>query len=466
MADADRAEPGPGADLPVPVVAVVGRPNVGKSTLVNRILGSRQAVVEDVPGVTRDRVTYDATWRGRAFTLVDTGGWEPSTEKTEALAGRVAAQARVAVDAADAVLFVVDAVVGVTDADAVVAAVLRRSRKPVVLAANKVDDAPGEPEVHSLWALGLGEPLAVSALHGRGSGELLDAVLNALPDAPAERYDAEGGPRRVALIGRPNVGKSSLLNKLAGKERVLVDPVAGTTRDPVDELIELGGKTWRFVDTAGIRRRVHNTQGADYFAALRTERALERAEVAVVLVDASEPLAEQDLRIISMVIDAGRALVIAYNKWDLVDADRREFLDKEIDRQLHNARWAPRVNISAKTGWHVDRLVPALELALDGWEARVQTGRLNAWLSALIAATPPPLRGGKQPKIMFATQAGIRPPHFVLFTSGFLQAGYRRFIERKLREEFGFAGTPVHVTMRLREKRTGPSGRAARGPGR
>jgi GTPase len=451
------------ADVAAPVLAVVGRPNVGKSTLVNRILGSRQAVVEDTPGVTRDRVTYDATWRGRAFTLVDTGGWEPSVEGTPALAARVAAQARIAVDAADAVLFVVDAVVGVTDADAAVAAVLRRSRKPVVLAANKVDDAPGEPDVHGLWSLGLGEPIPVSALHGRGSGDLLDTVLEALPDAPRERYEADGGPRRVALIGRPNVGKSSLLNKLAGSERVLVDDVAGTTRDPVDELVDLGGKTWRFVDTAGIRRRVRETQGADFFAALRTERALERAEVAVVLVDASQPLAEQDLRIVSMVIEAGRALVIAYNKWDLVDADRREFLDKEIDRQLHNARWAPRVNLSAKTGWHVDRLVPALELALDGWETRVQTGRLNAWLTALIAATPPPVRGGKQPKIMFATQAGIRPPHFVLFTSGFLQAGYRRFIERKLREEFGFAGTPVHVTMRLREKRHG-RGDAARHP--
>ena len=453
-------------DVAAPVLAVVGRPNVGKSTLVNRILGSRQAVVEDTPGVTRDRVTYDATWRGRAFTLVDTGGWDPSMEGTPALAARVAAQARVAVDAADAVLFVVDAVVGVTDADATVAAVLRRSRKPVVLAANKVDDAPGELDVHALWSLGLGEPIPVSALHGRGSGDLLDVILGALPVTPAERDPEEGGPRRVALIGRPNVGKSSLLNKLAGVERVLVDSVAGTTRDPVDELIDLGGKTWRFVDTAGIRRRVRQTQGADFFAALRTERALERAEVAVVLVDASEPLAEQDLRIISMVIDAGRALVIAYNKWDLVDADRREFLDKEIDRQLHNARWAPRVNISAKTGWHVDRLVPALELALASWEMRVQTGRLNAWLTALIAATPPPVRGGKQPKIMFATQAATKPPHFVLFTSGFLQAGYRRFIERRLREEFGFAGTPVNVSMRLREKRSGPAGRAARGPGR
>jgi GTP-binding protein len=443
---------------PAPVLAVVGRPNVGKSTLVNRILGSRQAVVEDTPGVTRDRVTYDATWRGRVFTLVDTGGWDPDVEGKAGLAARVAAQARLAVDAADAVLLVVDAVVGITDADAAMAAVLRRSRKPVVVAANKVDDAPGESNVGSLWSLGLGEPMSVSALHGRGSGDLLDAVLDALPPTPAERFDAEAGPRRVALIGRPNVGKSSLLNRLAGQERVLVDPVAGTTRDPVDELIELGGKTWRFVDTAGIRRRMRETQGADYFAALRTERALERAEVAVVLVDASEPLAEQDLRIISMVIDAGRALVIAYNKWDMVDEDRRELLDREIDRQLHTARWAPRVNVSAATGWHVDRLVPALETALAGWETRVQTGRLNAWLTALIAATPPPVRGGKQPKIMFATQAGIRPPHFVLFTTGFLQAGYRRFLERRLREEFGFEGTPVHVTMRLREKRSGPGG--------
>jgi GTPase len=442
-------QPGPA----VPVLAVVGRPNVGKSTMVNRILGSRQAVVEDTPGVTRDRVTYDATWRGRAFTLVDTGGWEPEAEGGQSIPARVAAQARVAVEAADAVLFVVDAVVGVTDADDAVAAVLRRSRKPVVLAANKIDDAPGESNASSLWSLGLGEPYSVSALHGRGSGDLLDAMLNALPEAPGEKFDQEGGPRRVALIGRPNVGKSSLLNKLAGHERVLVDSVAGTTRDPVDELIELGGKTWRFVDTAGIRRRMRETQGADYFAALRTESALERAEVAVVLIDASEPLAEQDLRIVSMVIEAGRALVIAYNKWDTVDEDRQHFLDREINRQLHTARWAPRVNISARTGWHVDRLVPALETALASWETRVQTGRLNAWLSALIQATPPPVRGGRQPKVMFATQAGIRPPHFVLFTTGFLQAGYRRFIERRLREEFGFDGTPVHITMRLREKR-------------
>jgi GTP-binding protein len=463
-ADIDVADAGfdEAADKATPVLAVVGRPNVGKSTLVNRILGSRQAVVEDTPGVTRDRVAYEATWRGRTFTLVDTGGWEPSVEGSGALAAKVAAQARVAVDAADAVLFVTDAVVGVTDADAAVAAVLRRSKKPVVVAANKVDDAPAEAGAHSLWSLGLGEPVPVSALHGRGSGDLLDAVLDALPEAPSERFGEQAGPRRVALIGRPNVGKSSLLNKLVGQERVLVDATAGTTRDPVDELIELGGKTWRFVDTAGIRRRASHAQGADYFAALRTERALERAEVAVVLVDASEPLAEQDLRIVAMVIEAGRALVIAYNKWDLVDEDRRYFLDREIDRQLHTARWAPRVNISAATGWHTERLVPAIEKAIAGWETRVPTARLNAWLNALVAATPPPVRGGKQPKIMFATQAGIQPPHFVLFTSGFLQAGYRRFIERRLREEFGFEGTPVHVSMRLREKRSRSPGGGGR----
>jgi GTP-binding protein len=453
-------------EAPVPVVAVVGRPNVGKSTLVNRILGSRQAVVEDTPGVTRDRVAYDALWNGRAFTLVDTGGWEPSVEGTESLAARVAAQARVAVDAADAVLFVVDARVGVTDADAAVASVLRRSGKPVVVAANKVDDTRAESEVAALWALGLGEPAAVSALHGRGSGDLLDLVLDALPDTPKDTADAEGGPRRVALLGRPNVGKSSLLNKLAGHQRALVDSVAGTTRDPVDELVELGGTTWRFVDTAGIRRRFRENQGADYYAALRTAGALDLAEVAVVLVDASEPLTEQDLRIVSMVIEAGRALVIAYNKWDMVDEERQRYLEREIDRQLHTARWAPRVNISAATGRHIDRLVPALEQALEGWETRVPTGRLNAWLTGLVAATPPPVRGGRQPKILFATQAGTRPPHFVLFSSGFLEAAYRRFIERRLREEFGFDGSPVQVSVRVRAKREGSGRRPAARAGR
>jgi GTP-binding protein len=445
-----------------PVLAVVGRPNVGKSTLVNRILGSRQAVVQDVPGVTRDRVAYDANWRGRTFTVVDTGGWEA---RAQGLSAQVAEQAKIAVDMADAVLFVVDARVGATDEDEAVANVLRRSGKPVVLAANKVDDARSEADAASLWSLGLGEPVMISAMHGRGAGDLLDLVLEALPEAPPERL-VESGPRRVALIGRPNVGKSSLLNKLAGEQRAVVDPVAGTTRDPVDELIELGGTTWRFVDTAGIRRRFRESQGADYYATLRTAGALDRAEVAVVLVDAGEPLTEQDLRIITMVIEAGRALVIAFNKWDLTDEERRHYLGREIERQLNHARWAPRVNISAATGRHVDRLVPAIEEALASWEQRVSTGQLNQFLNQVVAATPPPMRGGRQPRILFATQAGTKPPHFVLFTTGFLEETYRRFIERRLREEFGFEGTPIKVTMRVREKRGKGAGKPAKSAAR
>jgi len=432
-----------------PVLAVVGRPNVGKSTLVNRIIGRREAVVEDVPGVTRDRVAYDAVWRGRRFTVVDTGGWDPDAVGLQAA---VAAQAEVAVAAADAVLFVVDNAVGATDADEAVVRVLRKAKKPVVLAANKVDDERGEADAAYLWSLGLGEPHVVSALHGRGSGDLLDAVLDALPDTPAERFEEEAGPRRVALLGRPNVGKSSLLNRLAGEARVVVDNVAGTTRDPVDSLVDIAGETWRFVDTAGLRRRVRQSSGAEFYSSLRTQAALDAAEVAIVLLDASEPLSEQDQRVISMVVDAGRALVIAFNKWDLVDEDRRFALEKEIDRELARVQWAPQMNVSALTGRATEKIAKHLHTALAGWETRIPTARLNAWLSDLVAQTPPPVRGGKQPKILFATQAGVRPPRFVLFTSGFLEAGYRRFIERRLREDFGFAGTPVEVAVKVREK--------------
>jgi GTP-binding protein len=436
--------------VPTPaVVAVVGRPNVGKSTLVNRILGRREAVVEDKPGVTRDRVAYDASWAGRDFVVVDTGGWEPDAR---GLAARVAAQAELAVGAADAVLLVVDAEVGITDSDEAVVQVLRRAKKPVVLAANKVDDDRAEAEASGLWSLGLGEPHSVSALHGRGSGDLLDALVAALP-APTETADTQGGPHRVALLGRPNVGKSSLLNRLAGEDRVVVDSVAGTTVDPVDELITLGGESWRFVDTAGIRRRVKEASGREYFASLRTQSALAKAEVAVVLIDASEPLSEQDTRILSMVVEAGRALVIAYNKWDLLDDERRYYLDKEIDRELVRVQWAPRVNISASTGRHVEKLVPAIHAALDGWTTRIPTSQLNGFLGRLVAEHPHPVRGGKQPRILFATQAGTRPPTFALFSSGFLESGYRRFIERRLREEYGFIGTPIHLTMKVREKR-------------
>ena len=447
----ESVEPAP----PAPIVAVVGRPNVGKSTLVNRLIGRRQAVVEDVPGVTRDRIPYDAQWNGRRFTVVDTGGWEHDAKDR---AAAIAAQAEAAIATADAVIFVVDATVGPTDVDEAAVRMLRRSSKPVILVANKVDNAALEAEAHSLWSLGLGEPHPLSALHGRNSGDLLDMVLAALPEPPPIIEDAPRGPRRVALVGRPNVGKSSLLNRLAKEERAVVDSVAGTTVDPVDSLVEMDGEIWQFVDTAGLRKRVNQASGTEYYASLRTAGAVEAAEVAVVLLDSSETISEQDQRVLTSVIEAGRALVIAFNKWDLVDADRRHYLDKEIERDLKRIPWAIRVNISAKTGRAVDKLAPALRRALDSWETRIPTGQLNQWLTALVQATPHPVRGGRAPRVLFATQAGVSPPKFVLFTTGPLDAGYQRFVERKLREEFGFEGSPIEVSVKARKK-TGPGGR-------
>jgi GTPase len=433
----------------LPVVAVVGRPNVGKSTLVNRMLGRREAVVQDVPGVTRDRVSYDATWNGRQFVLVDTGGWAPDAK---GMAARVTEQAELAVSTADAVVFVVDATVGPQDIDEAVVKVLRRSGKPVVLAANKVDDQRTEGDAAALWQLGLGEPYPVSALHGRGSGDLLDAILAAIREAPRVPLDSAGGPRRVAIVGKPNVGKSSLLNKLSGQQRVVVDEVAGTTVDPVDELVEVDGEIYRFIDTAGIRRRVKEAAGHEYYASLRTHGAIERAEVCIVVVDASEPVTEQDLRILSSVEEAGRALLIAFNKWDLTDDERRRYLRREIERDLVHFEWATKINISALTGRHIDRLGVAIKEALAGWETRISTGRLNAFLGRVIAAHPHPVRGGKQPRILFGTQAQTGPPTFVLFTTGQMDPGFVRFLQRRLREEFGFRGTPVHVEVRVREK--------------
>jgi GTP-binding protein len=434
----------------LPVLAIVGRPNVGKSALVNRIIGRREAVVEDTPGVTRDRVNYKGEWNNRRFTIVDTGGWEPDARGINA---SVAAQAEVAVDLADAVLFVVDATVGATSTDEHVVRMLRATKKPVILVANKVDDARQEPEAAALWSLGLGEPWPVSAVHGRGVADLLDKVLTVLPEVSAVAKEEVGGPRRVAILGRPNVGKSSLLNKTAGEERVVVNDLAGTTRDPVDEQVEIAGKYWRFVDTAGIRRRVNLAQGADFYATLRTTAALEKAEVAVVIIDVTEPISVQDLKIIDLVLESGRALVLAFNKWDLLDDDRRRYLEREIEQDLSHVAWAPRVNISAKTGRHMEKLVPALETALESWDTRIPTGKFNALVAELTAEHPHPVRGGKQPRILFGTQAASRPPTFVLFTTGFLDPQYRRFITRRLREIFGFEGTPINVNMRVREKR-------------
>ena len=433
--------------LGLPIVAILGRPNVGKSTLINRFIGRREAIVEDTPGVTRDRIQYECEWGGRRFIIMDTGGWE---SKPDGISVQVSASAELAMGEADVLCFVVDAQVGALDEDDILVQELRKAKKPTILVANKVDGDNDESDAHALWNIGLGEPHFVSALHGRGSGDLLDAIVKELPEVGGAQV--QDGYRRIALIGRPNVGKSSLLNALAGENRSIVDEVAGTTRDPVDELIEFGGSIWRFVDTAGLKKRANQASGTDYYATLRTQTALERCECAVVVLDASEPISEQDLRIITMVEDAGKAMVIVMNKWDLVDDDRRDQLDKEIDRHLDQVEWAQRVNVAAKTGWHRDRLAPALRTAIDSWERRVPTSKLNSFLGALIGATPPPVRGGKQPKVYYATQAGIAPPKFVVFSSGWIEASYRRFIERRLREEFKFPGTPVQVAIRVKER--------------
>ena len=433
--------------LGLPIVAILGRPNVGKSTLINRFIGRREAIVEDTPGVTRDRVQYECEWGGRRFIVMDTGGWE---SKPDGISVAISAGAELAMEEADILAFVVDAQVGALDEDDVMVQELRKAKKPTLLIANKVDGDHDEADAHALWNLGLGEPHFVSGLHGRGSGDLLDTIVKLLPEVG--RAQTHDGYRKIALIGRPNVGKSSLLNALAGENRSIVDDVAGTTRDPVDSLIEIGGQIWRFVDTAGIKKRANQASGTDYYATLRTQTALERSECVALVLDASIPISEQDLRIISMVEESGKAMVLVLNKWDLVDEDRRDQLEKELDRHLGHIEWVQRVNVAAKTGWHRDRLAPALRTALASWEKRVPTAKLNSFLGALIGATPPPVRGGKQPKVYYATQAGIAPPKFVVFSSGWIEASYRRFIERRLREEFGFPGTPVQVAIRVKER--------------
>lgn len=430
-------------------VAIVGRPNVGKSSLVNRFLQRREAVVEDVPGVTRDRVSYITDWNGRRFWVQDTGGWDPDAK---GIHGAIARQAEVAMATADVIVFVVDTKVGITETDEVMARRLQRADVPVILVANKFDSDAQYGDMAEFWALGLGDPYPVSALHGRGGADVLDAIVESFPAVP-RATSITAGPRRVALVGKPNVGKSSLLNKISGEERSVVDNVAGTTVDPVDSLVQLDGQLWKFIDTAGLRKKVKNAVGHEYYASLRTRGAIDAAEVCIFLIDASENISEQDQKILGMIIDSGKALVIAYNKWDLVDEDRRMLLEREIDQQLAHIPWARRVNISAKTGRALQKLEPAMVEALESWDTRVSTGQLNNWLRGVIAQNPPPMKGGRVPRVLFATQASTQPPVVVLFTTGFLDAGYRRYLERKFRESFGFEGSPVRIAVRVREKR-------------
>jgi len=431
-------------------VAIVGRPNVGKSSLVNRFLGRREAVVEDHPGVTRDRISYIGDWNGQRFFVQDTGGWDPNAK---GIHGAIARQAEVAMETADVIVFVVDTKVGITETDSVMARKLQRSDVPVILVANKFDSDSMYADMAEFYALGLGDPWPVSAQHGRGGADVLDEVLKLFPEQP-RHSSITAGPRRVALVGKPNVGKSSLLNKITGQERSVVDNVSGTTVDPVDSLVQLDKQLWRFVDTAGLRKKVKNAQGHEYYASLRTRGVIDAAEVCVMLIDASQEISEQDQRVLNMVLEAGKALVIAFNKWDLMDEDRRYYLDREIDQQLAHLPWVTRINISAETGRSLQRREPAMIEGLEGWDKRVTTGQLNNWMRDAIAANPPPMKNNRLPRVLFATQAGTQPPTIVLFTTGFLDAGYRRYLERKFRENFGFHGTPVRIAVRVRERRS------------
>lgn len=430
-------------------VAIVGRPNVGKSSLTNRFLGRREAVVEDVPGVTRDRNSYLAEWANQRFWVQDTGGWDSNVKGLNA---HIARQAEVAMDTADVIIFVVDTRVGATETDVMMARKLQRSKVPVLLVANKFDSPQQYADLSLFYSLGLGDPWPVSALHGNGSADVLDEMLKLFPETPRQT-SITSGPRKVALVGKPNVGKSSLLNKFANEERSVVDNVAGTTVDPVDSLVQLDEQMWRFIDTAGLRKKVKNAQGHEYYASLRTRGVIDAAEVCVLLVDASEPISEQDQRVLAMILESGKALVLALNKWDLMEEERRFLLERELDEQLRHIPWATRVNISAKTGRALNKLEPTMIAALESWDKRVTTGQLNNWIREAIAANPPPMKNNRLPKVLFATQAGTQPPTIVLFTTGFLDAGYRRYLERKFRERFGFHGTPVRIAVRVRERK-------------
>ena len=430
-------------------VAIVGRPNVGKSSLTNRFLGRREAVVEDVPGVTRDRNSYLAEWANQRFWVQDTGGWDSNVKGLNA---HIARQAEVAMDTADVIIFVVDTRVGATETDVMMARKLQRSKVPVLLVANKFDSPQQYADLSLFYSLGLGDPWPVSALHGNGSADVLDEMLKLFPETPRQT-SITSGPRKVALVGKPNVGKSSLLNKFANEERSVVDNVAGTTVDPVDSLVQLDEQMWRFIDTAGLRKKVKNAQGHEYYASLRTRGVIDAAEVCVLLVDASEPISEQDQRVLAMILESGKALVLALNKWDLMEEERRFLLERELDEQLRHIPWATRVNISAKTGRALNKLEPAMIAALESWDKRVTTGQLNNWIREAIAANPPPMKNNRLPKVLFATQAGTQPPTIVLFTTGFLDASYRRYLERKFRERFGFDGTPVRIAVRVRERK-------------
>ena len=430
----------------LPVVAVVGRPNVGKSTLVNRIVGRREAIVEEHPGVTRDRKVMEAEWNGRTFTVVDTGGWLPTDDSLDR---QVSAQAERAIGDADVVLFVVDAAVGATDEDARVAALLRGSRTPVLLVANKVDSASREADAWELTRLGLGDPWAVSALHGRQTGDLLDDVVRLLPAAgatePAPALEPEPNVPAVAVVGRPNVGKSTLFNRLIGEERSVVHDLPGTTRDTIDTVVETAEGPLRFVDTAGMRRKSRIGEGAEYYSLVRALQAVDRSDTAILVIDASEGVTHQDQRLAERVDAAGSPVVIALNKWDVLDTEQRAAVQAQVGDRLAFLGYAPVLKISALTGRGVQKLLPALGQAIEEYHRRVPTRELNEVIQAAQAAHPAP-----GARVLYATQGAIDPPTFTLFANRTLPASYLRYLERKVREHFDFGPTPLKLRVRRR----------------
>jgi GTP-binding protein len=438
------------ADAQMPVVAVVGRPNVGKSSLVNRILGQREAIVQETPGVTRDRRSFVAEWGGRTFQLFDTGGLEPSADGLER---RVGEQAEVAIEVADVIVFVVDARTGPLEDDLVVANMLRRAEKPVVVAANKIDDARDEPSGAEFYRLGLGPPHVVSALHGRGSGDLLDALIEALPSDGGARPDEWGA---VAIVGRPNVGKSSLLNRLVREERAIVDPVPGTTRDPVDSILQLGdGRRIRLVDTAGMRRGVQIKDEIEYFSWLRSRGVLRRIDGAILVVDASQGVTGQDQRLAEDIVDAGRACVIVMNKWDLLTRDEteRKRFDEAVADRVRFLSWAEILRTSAVTGRGVEKVVRAVGDALEAHRMRLPTPEVNRIVQAAQDHRPHPRTGGRSIRVLYAVQAGVKPPTFVLFSTGRIEPSYTRYLENRIRERHRFRGSPLRFEVRRKPRR-------------
>jgi GTPase len=433
----------------LPVVAVVGRPNVGKSSLVNRILRRREAIVQEMPGVTRDRRSFVADWAGRSFEIFDTGGLEPGAQGLDA---RVGEQAQLAIEAADVVVLVVDSAAGPLQDDHLVADVLRRTRKPVLLVANKVDDPRDAPMAAEFHRLGLGEPLPLSALHGRGSGDFLDALVSALPRTGESSDDVYAG---IAIVGRPNVGKSSLLNALLGETRALVDSVPGTTRDPVDSRLALAdGRIIKIVDTAGMRREVQIKDPVEYFSFLRSRQTLSRVDAAILVVDVSERVTGHDQRIAQEIVDSGRACVVVLNKWDLLDPDEteRERLERFVLERLRFIPWATIVRTSALTKRGVRRVLPALDEAIGSHRRRLPTSVVNQVVRDAQERKPHPRVGGRASRVLYAVQASAGPPRFLMFSSGRLEDTYLRYLENRIREHEPFRGSPLVLEARLKTR--------------